>query len=70
MGDEMGYVPVILQHQFQVTGAVHLGMFYGGLQMLGTDEQFKKYERACLDFSVVGAYAQTELAHGSDIKSL
>jgi len=35
--------------------------------MLGTDEQYKQWGEPAERYEIIGAYAQTELGHGSDI---
>ncbi len=40
------------------------------ISVLGTDRQKKEYLSKLLSFQWIGAYAQTELAHGSDVQNL
>jgi acyl-CoA oxidase len=70
VGQEDSYIPIIMSTQFQMPGSIHLGMFLNGIKFLGSDKQFQRYHQSCLDFSVLGCYAQTELGHGSDIQRL
>jgi acyl-CoA oxidase len=37
---------------------------------LGTDKQVEKYMPLIKSFQISGAYAQTELGHGSDVQNL
>lgn len=37
---------------------------------MGTDRQIEQYLEKCRTYEIVGAYAQTEMAHGSDVSSL
>ena len=61
-----------LVYHFGYTGPYYLNLsaFYPTIKMLGTDEQFAKWEKLILEMRVVGGYAQTELGHGSDVQSL
>ena len=45
-------------------------MFVLTLANLGDDEQVKKWLPLATEMKILGAYAQTELGHGSDISSL
>jgi acyl-CoA oxidase len=37
---------------------------------MGNEEQVKQYLKKSVNFEIVGCYAQTELGHGSDVRSL
>ena len=41
--------------------------FYQSLKLLGTEEQSTKWLPEVENFRIIGCYAQTELAHGSDV---
>jgi len=43
---------------------------YPAIEYLGSDEQLQHYSRLIEDGRIVGAYAQTEVAHGSDVQKL
>ncbi|EAR89261.1 peroxisomal acyl-CoA oxidase (macronuclear) [Tetrahymena thermophila SB210] len=51
-------------------GAVHHSMFVPSLQLLADDEQQKRWLQDALQMKIIGCYAQTELAHGSDVQNL
>ena len=46
---------------------LHSNAFLPALQLLGSEEQVKKWVPLSLDHKIIGSYAQTEMAHGSDI---
>jgi len=48
----------------------HFGIFVGALQMMANDEQLKKWFRRAINMEITGAYAQTELGHGSNVRAL
>lgn len=50
--------------------AVSIYMFLPYIQYLGTDKQYEKWFPRIRNMEVIGTYAQTELAHGSDVRSL
>ena len=61
----------VLDHFDQIMSAsVHVMMFIPCIELLGSDEQIKKYLERSRRLEVIGAYAQTELGHGSDVRSL
>lgn len=45
-------------------------MFYYSIKYLGSDKQNKRWMDKILSYEWLGCYAQTELAHGSDVQSL
>lgn len=45
----------------------HTVMFTTGITQLASEAQQKKYLDASNHWQVIGTYAQTELAHGSDV---
>ena len=49
---------------------VHLSMFIPLLSLLCTPEQTKRWIDDAMHFHIIGAYAQTELAHGSNIRGI
>lgn len=51
-------------------GSVHISMFYTAIDILGDEEQREQWLLKSASYDVIGCYAQTELAHGSDVKGL
>lgn len=49
---------------------LHLNAFVKSIELLADEEQREKWLPKCYSFEVIGCYAQTELGHGSDLKSL
>ena len=49
---------------------LHTGAFIPTIEMLGTQEQIEKWAIPGREMKLIGAYAQTELGHGSDVQSL
>lgn len=49
---------------------LHLNAFVKTIELLGTDEQKEKWLKKSETFEIIGCYAQTELGHGSDLRSL
>lgn len=49
---------------------VHVAMFTFYLDMMGTDAQREEYLKKCVNWEIIGCYAQTELGHGSDVQNL
>lgn len=45
-------------------------MFAVTIDMLGTETQRKDFLEKCMNYEIVGCYAQTEIGHGSDVQSL
>lgn len=68
--DDINTTYILLASMNQMPGTVHLAMFMRCIEILGTDRQQKEYLEKCRTFEIVGAYAQTEIAHGSDVSSL
>ena len=50
--------------------SVSFFMFIPYIKTLGTPEQVEKWVKPALRTEVIGAYAQTELGHGSDVQNL
>ena len=55
---------------YQAPGSVHWGMFVKYIELMGTKEHQERYLERAKKFEIVGCYAQTEVGHGSDIRSL
>jgi len=49
---------------------LHLNGFVKTIELLGSDAQKEKWLKRSYALDVVGCYAQTELGHGSDVRSL
>lgn len=60
----------VLHTPHQIPGGVHFGMFLKYIELMGTEEQKQLYLEKSVKFEIIGCYAQTELGHGSDIRSL
>lgn len=54
----------------QLPASISLYMFQPYVKHLGTDEQINKWMPRIINMEVIGSYAQTELGHGSDVRSL
>ena len=54
----------------QIKAGVQWGLFGGAVLHLGTEEHHRKWLPGILDFSVPGAFAMTEIGHGSDVASV
>ena len=59
-----------MMQQFELPGSIHLHMFVVSIDLLGTESQRKEFLEKCLNYEIVGCYAQTEIGHGSDVQSL
>lgn len=49
---------------------LHFGAFIPCIHSFGSKEQVKKWAPIAEDLGIIGAYAQTELAHGSNLREL
>ncbi len=49
---------------------VHFGLFGGAIVSLGTDEQVQEFAPRVISLELPGAFAMTEVGHGSDVQSL
>lgn len=50
--------------------ALHFGMFLEAVQAQGTEEQQREWVDKIKAMSIIGAYAQTELGHGTFVRGL
>ncbi|TPX31171.1 acyl-CoA oxidase [Synchytrium microbalum] len=50
--------------------ALHVGMFLPTMRNQTTEEQKKAWLQKCEDFEYIGAYAQTEMGHGSNVQGV
>lgn len=48
----------------------HFYLFVEAIKNLSSEEQNREWSKAIEDFKIVATYAQTELAHGSDVQNL
>jgi acyl-CoA oxidase len=60
----------VLVNPHQLPGTAHVGMFLKYIELMGTDEHKSTYLQKCRNYEIVGCYAQTEIGHGSDVRSL
>lgn len=58
----------LIPHSLHAT--VHNLMFVPTIANLGNDKQVAKFVDDAISLKIIGAYAQTELGHGSDVQSL
>jgi len=49
---------------------LHVNAFVKTIELIGTEEQKEKWLKKSGTFEAIGCYAQTELGHGSDVRSL
>jgi len=49
---------------------LHYHAFTPAIDLLGSEEQRKKWVPLALDLKILGSYAQTEIGHGSDVQAL
>ncbi|HLS44566.1 MAG TPA: acyl-CoA dehydrogenase [Ornithinicoccus sp.] len=49
---------------------VHFGLFGGAIVNLGSEEQVQEYAPKVVTLELPGAFAMTEIGHGSDVQSL
>lgn len=54
----------------QAPNGVHLLMFYVCVKSMASEEQIKEWLPKIKNLDILGCYAQTELAHGSDVRGL
>jgi acyl-CoA oxidase len=61
---------VIADPSLQIKGGVQWGLFGAAVLHLGTKAHHDKYLPGIMDLSVPGAFAMTEIGHGSDVASI
>ncbi|TFD69778.1 acyl-CoA dehydrogenase [Cryobacterium ruanii] len=61
---------VIADPSLQIKGGVQWGLFGAAVLHLGTKTHHDKYLPGIMDLSVPGAFAMTEIGHGSDVASI
>ncbi|WP_298041354.1 acyl-CoA dehydrogenase family protein, partial [uncultured Microbacterium sp.] len=53
----------------QIKAGVQWGLFGSAVHQLGTEEHHEKWLPGIMDLSIPGAFAMTEIGHGSDVAS-
>ncbi|KAM3131284.1 hypothetical protein pb186bvf_016602 [Paramecium bursaria] len=53
-----------------IVSFLHQSMFIPTIKNLASEKQVDKWLPLCLNYQMIGCYAQTELGHGSDVQSL
>ncbi len=61
---------VLADPSMQIKAGVQWGLFGSAILHLGTEEHHKKWLPAVMDLSLPGAFAMTEIGHGSDVASV
>lgn len=54
----------------QIKAGVQWGLFAAAILHLGTEEHHRRWLPGAMDLSVPGAFAMTEIGHGSDVASI
>ncbi|BDZ39638.1 acyl-CoA dehydrogenase family protein [Microbacterium suwonense] len=54
----------------QIKSGVQWGLFGGAVLQLGTEEHHRKWLPGIMDLSIPGAFAMTEIGHGSDVAAV
>lgn len=54
----------------QIKSGVQWGLFGGAVLQLGTEEHHKRWLPGIMDLSIPGAFAMTEIGHGSDVAAV
>jgi len=60
---------VIADPSLQIKSGVQWGLFGSAILQLGTEEHHDKWLPGVMDLSIPGAFAMTEIGHGSDVAS-
>jgi acyl-CoA oxidase len=59
------------EYIFNVIGVnLNTAAFLHNIELLGNDEQVKKWRNLILEGKIFGGYGQTELGHGSNVQGL
>ncbi|MCG7425490.1 acyl-CoA dehydrogenase [Kocuria rhizophila] len=61
---------VLADPSLQIKSGVQWGLFGSAVLNLGTEEHHEKWLPSILDLSMPGAFAMTEIGHGSDVASI
>eukprot|EP00249_Psilotum_nudum_P005913 c19319_g1_i1 orf=197-2248(+) len=60
----------IFDHSLAIKLGVHLNLWGGAIQFLGTQRHHEKWLQATEDFAVKGCFAMSELGHGSNVRGI
>ncbi|WP_426185562.1 acyl-CoA dehydrogenase [Microbacterium sp. TWP3-1-2b2] len=58
---------VVADPSLQIKAGVQWGLFGSAILQLGTEEHHRKWLPGVMDLSIPGAFAMTEIGHGSDV---
>lgn len=58
---------VVADPSLQIKAGVQWGLFGSAIHQLGTEEHHNKWLPGVMDLSIPGAFAMTEIGHGSDV---
>ncbi len=61
---------VLASPSLQIKAGVHWGLFGSAVLNLGTEYHHRRFLPGIMDFTVPGAFAMTEIGHGSDVASI
>lgn len=61
---------VVANPSLQIKAGVQWGLFTSAILQLGTEEHHQKWIPAAMSLETPGAFAMTEIGHGSDVQSL
>lgn len=61
---------VVADPSLQIKAGVQWGLFTSAILQLGTEEHHRTWIPAAMSLEIPGAFAMTELGHGSDVQSL
>ncbi|WP_396656098.1 acyl-CoA dehydrogenase [Microbacterium sp.] len=61
---------VLADPSMQIKGGVQWGLFGSAIHQLGTKKHWDKWLPGVIDLSLPGAFAMTEIGHGSDVAAL
>ncbi|UWF77713.1 MULTISPECIES: acyl-CoA dehydrogenase family protein [Microbacterium] len=61
---------VVADPSLQIKSGVQWGLFGSAVLQLGTEEHHRRWLPGIMDLSIPGAFAMTEIGHGSDVASI
>ena len=61
---------VVGDPSFQIKAGVQFGLFTSAILQLGTEEHHRRWVPDAMTLTLPGAFAMTEIGHGSDVQSL
>jgi acyl-CoA oxidase len=64
------FIKSFLDHHIKILISQHCSLFIPTIEVQGTDEQKAKWLKLALDYDIIGAYAQTELGHGTFVRGM